>query len=122
MAVIEVSRGAAGAMARQARLAAVGIENANVEIGAPIIWSTDHSDAISARAVVANADLSREFVQAFGLGKLAGLNDNVIVAVAVKLDELNWHVTSEGLLVFAAPPPDVRKVSDSLRPSGNDLT
>src|SRR5207245_5000357 len=86
----QISRGAACAVAGQHRFAAVRIENANVKIRLTCFPMTDDRDSIRASAVMPIADSPGKLAEII-LGELLRLNHNVVVAVTVKLDELNGH-------------------------------
>src|SRR5205085_5394993 len=99
-AEVEVRGGAARAVAGHCGLAAVGVEDAQDEVGVAAPGEPlDDGHAVRARAEVAVADAADEVAQRVGLAEgfeacapadgreLFGLEDEVVVTVAVEFDE-----------------------------------
>jgi hypothetical protein len=107
-AVLEVGGGAAGAVAGHGGLRAVGVENAQAEVG-PTAFAgrLDDGDAVGPRPVVAVADAAHEVAEGADLAdphevarpagrrrQLPRLEDDVVVPVAVKFGEAHSQLRS----------------------------
>src|ERR1044071_1776514 len=89
--IIKIRDRAARPVAGKRGLASVHVEDADIEIRVFVFTGgADDRDAVRARAVMTVADGARKLVQRFDTAEAFCFKDQIVVAEAVKFDELHW--------------------------------
>jgi hypothetical protein len=92
----QISGGTASAIARHACLTAIGIEDANAEVGVTGVRSRRDGNAISTCAVVTIADATREIAEISNCGELFCFENQIVISEALKLCESHiWSAPAE---------------------------
>ena len=118
----KIRRGATRAVAGHACFAAIGIENANVEVRIGVSRTLRNRNPIRARTVMAIADAARKLAEIAHVREPLSFKDNVIVAEALELCES--HIWSAAAWHRVVPSPfgrgswDITEVIRQ-RPSGS---
>ena len=88
----QVSGGAASAVTGHAGLAAVGVEDANAEVGDAVVGPRGYGNTVSARAVMTIADTTCKISGIDATGELFGFENQIIISKALEFCESHFGV------------------------------